>query len=87
MSSSVVNNVNVNATGYRLPKKSSWVTFWLDMFFGFLGVHRFYLGHIGMGFLYLFTFGFFMIGAIVDLFLAWKITRNVNEQRGYGRVD
>lgn len=75
---------NAVPAGYN-PKKA-WAVFWLDMFFGFLGVHRFYLGHIGLGLLYLFTGGLFFIGAIVDLFIAWKITRKENTRRGYGPV-
>lgn len=36
-------------------------------FFGVAGVHRFVLGHIGMGLLYLFTAGLCFIGTIVDV--------------------
>jgi len=36
-------------------------------FIGFAGIHRFYLGHIGMGLLYFFTAGLCFIGTIVDL--------------------
>lgn len=36
-------------------------------FFGVAGIHRFILGHIGMGILYLFTAGLCFIGTIVDL--------------------
>ncbi|MEK9731707.1 MAG: TM2 domain-containing protein [Candidatus Poseidoniales archaeon] len=36
---------------------------------GYLGAHRFYLGHIGMGVLYIFTFGFFGLGWFIDLFI------------------
>ena len=39
----------------------------LCIFLGHLGVHRFYEGKIGTGILYLFTFGLFWVGAIVDL--------------------
>jgi TM2 domain-containing membrane protein YozV len=37
-------------------------------FFGIAGVHRFMLGHIGMGILYIFTGGLCFIGTIVDVF-------------------
>lgn len=80
---------NISQPGYvpyQMPKKNAWAVFWLDMFFGFLGVHRFYLGHIGLGLIYLFTCGLFMVGAIVDLFIAWHITRRENMKRGYGPV-
>ena len=41
----------------------------LCVFLGFLGAHRFYVGKIGTGILWLFTFGLFGIGAIYDLIL------------------
>lgn len=47
----------------------------LALFLGVLGVHRFYLGQIGWGFLYLFTFGLLGFGAFID----WMLIR--------GRVD
>ncbi|MBF8964843.1 TM2 domain-containing protein [Pontibacter sp. FD36] len=36
-------------------------------FFGVAGVHRFVLGHVGMGLLYLFTAGLCFVGTIVDV--------------------
>jgi TM2 domain-containing membrane protein YozV len=36
-------------------------------FFGVAGVHRFVLGHVGMGLLYLFTAGVCFIGTIIDV--------------------
>lgn len=38
----------------------------LCLFLGWLGVHKFYAGKTGMGFLYLFTFGLFGFGWIID---------------------
>jgi len=35
--------------------------------FGIAGVHRFFVGHIGMGVLYFFTAGLCFIGTIVDM--------------------
>lgn len=82
----VNNTVTTPVFQYRPDKRNAAAVFWLDMFFGFLGVHRFYLGHIGLGLVYLFTGGLFAVGAIVDLFIAWKITRKENTRRGYGPV-
>ncbi len=44
------------------------------------GVHRFYLGQIGMGVVYLFTAGFCFIGTIVDLFNHRSLTDSFNEK-------
>jgi TM2 domain-containing membrane protein YozV len=49
--------------------KSQIVALLLCIFIGALGIHRFYLGHIGMGILYLLTFGLWGIGVIIDLIL------------------
>ena len=42
---------------------------WLLGFAGVCGLHRLYVGKLGSGLLYLFTFGFFGIGQLIDLFL------------------
>jgi len=40
---------------------------WFLGIFGILGFHRFYLGKIGTGFIWMFSFGLFGVGAIYDL--------------------
>ncbi len=47
--------------------KSQLFAFLLCLFFGGLGLHRFYLGYWGWGIIYFFTGGFFGIGYLVDL--------------------
>lgn len=57
----------VYGPGYAPYLKSRWLTFFLCLFLGVLGVHRFYVGKVGTGLLWLCTGGFFGIGFIVDL--------------------
>jgi restriction system protein len=47
--------------------KKKIVAFLLCLFFGVLGIHRFYVGRVGTGLLYLFSGGLLGIGVIVDL--------------------
>lgn len=39
----------------------------LTIFLGFFGVHRFVVGKVGTGILYVFTYGLFFVGWIVDI--------------------
>ena len=48
--------------------KSKGVAYLLWFFLGLLGVHKFYVNKIGMGVIYLLTFGLFGIGWFIDLF-------------------
>jgi TM2 domain-containing membrane protein YozV len=47
-------------------------------FIGVAGIHRFVLGHIGMGVLYLLTGGLCWIGTIVDLINIKAMTNDAN---------
>jgi hypothetical protein len=49
--------------------KSQIVAFLLCFFFGLLGIHRFYLGYVGIGLIQLFTLGGFGIWAFIDLIM------------------
>lgn len=55
-------NTNVNAMGSAYSSKSRMVALILCIFFGFFGVHRFYLGKVPTGILYFLTFGLFCVG-------------------------
>lgn len=52
--------------GNGVSNRSWKTTFWLSFFFGYLGVHRYYVGKIGTGILYNMTLGLFGIGSLVD---------------------
>ncbi len=52
-----------------MSEKSRLVTLILCGWFGWLGVHRFYVGKTGTGILWLFTFGIFGIGYLVDVIM------------------
>lgn len=59
-------NTNVNAAfGRKICNK--WVSFFLCLFLGCFGAHKFYEGKAGMGILYIFTAGLFGIGWIIDI--------------------
>lgn len=60
-------NMNPNLLGIRARNK--WVSFFLCLFIGYLGAHKFYEGKIGMGVLYLLTAGLFGIGWLIDCIL------------------
>lgn len=65
----VINNANTNtnvSNGQGGRAKSKWAALLPCFFFGAIGAHKFYEGKIGMGILYFFTGGLFLIGVIVD---------------------
>ena len=53
-----------------ISPKSRLIVTLLAAFLGVLGIHRFYLGQIGLGILMLLTFGGCLIWALVDFILA-----------------
>ena len=69
------NNTHYKSIGYIL---------W---FFGFTGSHRFYFGKPVSGTIYFFTFGLFLIGWIIDLFLIPSLDRQADARFREGRLD
>ena len=61
------------STEYKVRKTrttcNKWVTFFLCLFLGLWGAHKFYEGKPGMGILYILTAGIVGIGILVDLFI------------------
>lgn len=68
-------NTHLKIVGYIL---------WL---FGFTGAHRFYYGRPVTGTIWFFTFGLFLIGWIVDLFLIPSMDREADLRYYPGRLD
>lgn len=65
----IVNVQNTNTVfspSQMVSQKNKWITFLLCLFLGVLGFHRFYVGKIGTGILYLLTGGFMGIGVLID---------------------
>lgn len=51
----------------KVSKKSWWVTFWLLLLGPLCCCHRFYVGKVGTGVIWMLTYGCFFVGAIMDL--------------------
>lgn len=63
----VVQNVVINQTYRTCSDKDKWIALLLCVFLGAFGAHRFYVGDIKMGLLYLFTCGIFGLGWLYDI--------------------
>lgn len=67
----IINNPAPNNMGVipGVSRKNKIVALLLCIFLGYFGAHKFYVGKVGMGILYLFTMGFFGIGWLIDIIL------------------
>lgn len=61
--------LNIFVKMYRSRRKDPLLLLVLALIglFGVAGIHRLFVGHIGMGILYIFTAGLCLIGTIVDM--------------------
>ena len=74
--------IYVNASGNPLASedRNLVLAYVFCICLGYLGAHRFYLGHIGMGILYVFTFGFFGLGWFIDLIILPDLVHARNQR-------
>ncbi len=70
----------MRAEGIEVSPKSWVAALLLEIFLGALGIHRFYVGKIGTGILWLITLGFLGIGWLVDLIMI--ATGNFKDKQG-----
>ena len=63
-----------------MKEKGTAYILWAGMFVGACGLQRLYAGKIGTGLLYLFTFGLFGIGQVIDLFLIPGMIEDANNR-------
>ncbi len=61
-----------------MQTKSVGLTYVLWFFLGLLGLHKFYLGKVVWGLVYLFTAGLFGLGWFIDLFTIPAQVENYN---------
>ncbi len=71
------------AAAHPSPPLSRRSAYALWAIFGLFGAHRFYVGRPVSGFVWLFTFGLFGVGWVIDFFL---LPQFVEEVRGAPRV-
>lgn len=63
------NPITESLSPKKVQKKNWTVALVLSIFLGWLGVDRFYMGHVGLGLLKLFTLGMWGIWWIIDIIL------------------
>jgi hypothetical protein len=72
--------VIINNFAPQQSTKSKTTTLLLAIFLGYFGIHRFYVGKVGTGLIWLFTWGIFGVGWIVDIIMI--ATGSFNDSHG-----
>jgi TM2 domain-containing membrane protein YozV len=61
-----------------MKSKGTAYVLWLFSLVGICGLYRFYIGKVGTGILWLFTFGLLGVGVLIDLFTLGDQVEQVN---------
>lgn len=70
-----------------MKEKSVKTEYLLCIFLGIFGIHKFYKGKILLGILYLFTYGLFFVGWIIDIVILTKRMFFKNEQSNRTNIE
>ena len=83
----VVHQTHTPAVAYvpQTAQKGITEAYLMWFFLGIFGGHRFYLGHVGIGILYLCTCGGFFIGWFIDAFLMPELVMQANNPNLVGQ--
>ena len=68
----------------QVSQKQTGIAYLLWFVLGVFGGHQLFLGKVGRGLLYLFTFGILGVGVLIDLFTLPSQVRQVNTQLAVG---
>jgi TM2 domain-containing membrane protein YozV len=65
-----------------MERRDLFITYILWFFFGFIGIHKFYLNNFVMGLIYFLTGGLFGVGWFIDIFTIPSQVRKYNGSIG-----
>lgn len=57
--------------GLKKHKYNKWISLVLCIFLGIFGAHKFYERKYYLGIIYFCTFGFFLMGWLLDIYILW----------------
>ena len=69
-----------------MKNKGTAYILWCLGFVGLCGIHRLYMGKIGTGLLWLFTFGLLGWGQLIDIFLISEQIETINTKQKLGTL-